>query len=77
MGGHSAGSDRPSQTLDQTKVKHGTCLNRDVAIVSEIEAVDGLVPVPVLFRNVLYQNAESRCDSEPLLQVAVVELKNQ
>ena len=50
-------------------------LHRYVTIVSEIEAVYGLVPVSFLPWNILYQHAYPRCYSQPLLQVSRVDLQ--
>lgn len=50
-------------------------LHRDVAVVAEVEAVDGLVPVAVAVGDVLDQHADPRRDPQPLVQAAVVNLR--
>ena len=50
-------------------------LHRDVAVVAEVEAVDGLVPVAVPVRDVLDQHADPRRDPQPLVQAAAVHLR--
>jgi hypothetical protein len=50
-------------------------LHRDVAVVSEVEAVDGLVAVAVAVGDVLDEHADARGDAQPLVQAAVVHLQ--
>jgi hypothetical protein len=49
-------------------------LHRDVAVVAEVEAVDGLVPVAVAVGDVLDEHADAGGDAQPLVQAAVVNL---
>ena len=49
-------------------------LHRNVAVVTEIEAVYRLVSVSIALRHVLDQDTEPCCDPQPLLQVPMVEL---
>ena len=50
-------------------------LHGEVAVVAEVDAVDGLVAVPVALRHVLDQDADPRRDPDPLVQAPVVHLQ--
>jgi hypothetical protein len=45
-----------------------------VAVVAEVEHIDGLVPVSVVVVDVLDEHANARNDAQPLVQAVVVHL---
>jgi hypothetical protein len=68
--------DPRTTSHSQTRILEGQIgsLHRYVTVVPEVEAVDRLVPVPFLLRFVFDQNAYSRCDPRPFLQVSGIQL---
>ena len=65
-----AGDGEVGLLVGQVRALHG-----DVAVVAEVEAVDGLVAVAVALRHVLDQDADPRRDPQPLVQASAVQLQ--